>query len=87
MSYSLSGNQVPIFIFDSSDLATDNPALQSADDYLMRILFFTYWNGNAGTTQNVYIDDVVITTDQPENMDSNGNPMIGPEDFDGNTTE
>jgi hypothetical protein len=32
-----------------------------------------------GTTMNLYIDDIRITTDRPSRVDSYGNPMIGPD--------
>ena len=36
------------------------------------------WNGGAPATQLQYLDDIVITTDQPSNTDAFGNRMIGP---------
>lgn len=44
------------------------------------ILFFTYWNGGAPQNQSAFIDNVVITTDRPSGVDSQGNPMIGSTD-------
>jgi len=41
------------------------------------IYFYTYWNGNAPKTQSCYIDDVVITSDTPNNVDAKGNRYIG----------
>lgn len=52
--------------------------LESAADVVSSILFFTYWNGGKRTSQSAYIDDVVITTDKPAQVDSLGNSMIGP---------
>ncbi len=43
---------------------------------------FTYvmssWNGGAPQAQTEYVDEFVITTDRPSQVDSYGNPMIGP---------
>lgn len=43
---------------------------------------FTYWNGGVPKTQYAFIDDVEVTTDKPSNSDCNGNPMIGPFNWD-----
>lgn len=56
---------------------TDGITLSQADAYSHRSLIFTYWNGTAPKTQHMYIDDVVLTTDQPSARDAQGNPMIG----------
>ncbi len=66
-------------IFDSKNLSTDNPAFGSADDKCNAIMFFTYWNGKVRTTQDAYIDNIIITTDKPNGRDAQGNPMIGPD--------
>jgi hypothetical protein len=39
--------------------------------------FMGYWNGRCGQDQVMYLDDLVITTDTPDNRDAAGNPMIG----------
>lgn len=36
------------------------------------------WNNNVGQTQAQYVDDFIITTDRPSQVDTHGNPMIGP---------
>jgi hypothetical protein len=38
---------------------------------------FTYWNGASPRTQSLYIDDLILTTETPANIDADGNPMIG----------
>jgi hypothetical protein len=43
-----------------------------------RALFMTNWNGGSPQAQTQYMDDVVITTDRPSQVDIKGNPMIGP---------
>lgn len=48
--------------------------------YSSQSIFFGTWNMNAGgvpTTQYQYIDDIVITTDQPTTQDLSGYYMIG----------
>jgi len=42
------------------------------------IYIMTNWNGGVPKSQSQYMDDIVITTDTPSQVDSNGNPMIGP---------
>lgn len=45
------------------------------------IYFFTYWNGNSPKTQSLWVDDIVITNERPNNTDSKGNHYIGIGDF------
>lgn len=56
---------------------TDGVTLAQSDAYSHRSLIFTYWNGGAPQTQHMYIDDVVLTSDEPSARDAQGNPMIG----------
>jgi len=42
------------------------------------IYIMTNWNGGVPKTQSEYMDDIVITTDTPSQVDSKGNSMIGP---------
>ena len=39
---------------------------------------WTNWNGGSPQNQVAYIDDIVITNEQPSNVDASGNRMIGP---------
>ena len=78
-------------VFDSADLpeTCNKKTMLNVTDHCNNILFFTHWNGRVRTSQNAYIDNVVITTDRPSKKDAQGNPMIGlagnlssiPEDF------
>ena len=43
----------------------------------------TYWNGGAPQNQIEYMDNFLITTERPNNIDSAGNSMIGPTDWGG----
>jgi hypothetical protein len=53
-------------------------ATAASDGDLMDYAYFMgYWNGRCGQDQVMYLDDLVITTDTPENQDASGNPMIG----------
>lgn len=36
------------------------------------------WNNNCPQSQTQYVDEFVITSDRPSQVDSKGNPMIGP---------
>lgn len=55
----------------------DRKTLASDVSYAERFHVFTYWNGGAPQTQQMYIDDLVLTSDQPEGRDAAGNPYIG----------
>jgi hypothetical protein len=57
---------------------TTHRTLSSTSDFGSRALIMTQWNGGAPQAQSQYVDDVVITTDRPSQVDSKGNPMIGP---------
>ncbi len=60
-------------IFEDTKTSTLRTATSASD----LIYFFTYWNGNAPKTQSAYIDDVIITTETPNKIDSHGNRFIG----------
>ena len=51
--------------------------MRSSSDVADLIYIWTYWNNGAPKTQTAYIDDVIITSDRPNNTDSFGNPYIG----------
>ena len=55
--------------------------LKDANGYVGDSYIFTYWNKGSPATQEMYVDDVVITTDVPSARDSNGNPFIGVGNF------
>ena len=42
---------------------------------------FTYWNGSAPKDQELWIDDIVLTTNTPSNIDQSGNNFIGMENI------
>jgi hypothetical protein len=62
-----------LLIADFSDQVT----LADATTYAEGFYLFTYWNGNGPTTQSLYVDDIIITSDLPAKRDANGNPFIG----------
>ena len=66
-------------IFDFGDFRSDDPTLPSPDSVVNTIRFFTYWNDAVSVTQNAYIDNIIITNELPAQQDTEGNPMIGPE--------
>lgn len=55
----------------------DRQTLVGTDSYADRFHFFTYWNGGSPQTQQMYMDDVVLTSETPSSRDSAGNPYIG----------
>ena len=67
-----------VLIFDNKDIATDTPFLADENGTISATMIFTYWNGRVRTTQDAWVDSVVITTDTPANVDAHGNRMIGP---------
>lgn len=56
---------------------TDRMTLYSADAYSDATYLFTYWNGGSLLTQQMYVDDLVITTDTPSAKDVSGNAYVG----------
>lgn len=40
-------------------------------------LLFTYWNAGSPKDNTVWVDDVVLTNQRPDNTDSFGNPFLG----------
>ena len=52
--------------------------MANSTDKAVATYLFTYWNTAVPQNQHNYIDDVVITTNQPANRDAQGNYMIGP---------
>lgn len=61
---------------------TNQTTLTNSTDLADSFFLFTYWNGNAPKTQHVYIDDIVMTSDRPDNVDAHGNYFIGGENSD-----
>lgn len=55
----------------------DIQTLKTAKSYADSFLIFTYWNANSPKTQHMYVDDLVITNQVPDVLDSKGNPRIG----------
>lgn len=60
-------------IFEDTETATLRSTSSTADFAWI----FSYWNNNAPKTQSAFIDDIVITNERPDNLDSKGNPYIG----------
>lgn len=56
---------------------TDRQTLKTADARSGRTHLFTYWNGSAPKTQEMFVDDIIVTTDRPNAADTAGNPYIG----------
>ncbi len=55
----------------------DRVTLSSTAAYVDRVHLFTYWNGGSPATQQMYVDDVVVTTATPASRDAAGNPYVG----------
>ena len=56
---------------------TVTPTMQQSQGYVDRVHILTYWNGSSPKTQEMYIDDLVITSDVPGNTDAAGNHFLG----------
>ena len=63
--------------FEDTVTATLRTATSVADYAFL----FSYWNNNAPQSQYAYADEIILTSDQPSNKDSNGNPFVGIGDF------
>lgn len=62
-----------VLIYEDKTTATLKNVTDKADfSYIM-----TNWNGGAPQSQVQYVDDFIITTDKPAQVDSQGKPMIG----------
>ncbi|SFM53570.1 hypothetical protein [Marinobacter zhejiangensis] len=51
--------------------------LSNNSDVANALYLFTYWNGRAPKSQSLYVDNIVMTSDTPPNVDSNGYRFIG----------
>lgn len=74
------GGQAKIRIWKNGSLLKeilDKTTLRDDQGYSNRALLFTYWNGGAPKDQHMYVDEVVITNEQPTNTDDNGNHYVG----------
>ena len=56
----------------------NNKTITSTNGYIGMASVMSVWNNNVGQSQTQYVDDFIITTDRPSQVDSRGNPMIGP---------
>jgi len=56
---------------------TDQVTLYNSETLADSFFLFTYYNGNAPKDQHLYVDNIIRTTDQPTNVDSNGYKFIG----------
>jgi len=56
---------------------TTHRTLSSTSDYANFSYIMTTWNGGAPQNQTEYVDELVVTTDKPSQVDSKGNRMIG----------
>jgi hypothetical protein len=55
----------------------DRVTLSKTEAFSDRTHLFTYWNGAAPKTQQMYVDDLVLTTDTPAGRDLLGHPYVG----------
>lgn len=62
---------------------TTNRTIDATTNIAEEAYLHSNWNGGSPATQTSYMDDIVMTTDTPSNVDSSGNPMIGPADWTG----
>lgn len=51
--------------------------LQSPTSIANYTLLFTYWNKGSPKVNTVWVDDVVLTNNRPNNTDAFGNPFLG----------
>ena len=56
----------------------NHKTISSSNGYISFASVMSVWNNNVGQTQTQYVDDFIITTDKPSQVDSKGNSMIGP---------
>ena len=60
---------------------TITQTLRSSNSIVDKVQLFTYWRGTPQEqpkkTQSLYVDSIIITNEQPDSKDANGNPYIG----------
>lgn len=74
------GGTGQVKIWKNNQLLADLPdqvTLADAQTYAESFFLFTYWNGNAPSSQSLFVDDIIITNETPANRDAKGNPYIG----------
>jgi len=74
------GGKARVRTWKNGDLLADitnSPTLKTSDTIVIDTLLFSYWNGGSPATQELYVDDIVLTTDLPSGRDKQGNPYIG----------
>jgi hypothetical protein len=62
-----------VLIAEDKSTRTLNGGTYAACAYMM-----SQWNNGVSQNQNMYMDDIVVTSDRPSQVDAQGNPMIGP---------
>ena len=58
---------------------TDVTTLDSASSSVSSIWWGNYWNGGFPLDQYWYLDEMIITTNKPNTVDSGGRPYIDPQ--------
>jgi hypothetical protein len=74
------GGQARVRVWKNGKLLkdiTNRKTLKTPTSVSDRTHLFTYWNGSAPQTQKMYVDDIVLTSDKPSALDSQGNPYVG----------
>ena len=56
---------------------TITQTLKSSSSISDLIYLFSYWNNGAPKTQQAYVDEIVVTSTRPSDIDSHGNHFIG----------
>jgi len=52
--------------------------LSTPESYIESLYLFTFWdNDGAHKTQKLWVDDIIVTSDTPSDLDAQGNPFVG----------
>lgn len=73
------GGHAEVRIWKNGELLshiTNRKTLKVETDYASRALLFTYWNGGAPKTQSMFVDEITITNESPDNFDIQGTPRL-----------
>lgn len=73
------GGMAEVFIWKNGRLLlheTNRITLSDPNGFADSALLFTYWNGGAPATQQMFVDEITITTAKPSETDNEGNPML-----------
>jgi len=74
------GGEALVRTWINNKLLVEQTAIQTLSDAtteMLAVYFFTYWNGGAPKDQHLFVDNILITNEEPSKFDLLGNPFLG----------